>query len=70
MLRIFLFRCLAGFPNDVPARIDLQVRGNNMAELARDCGRKRRLDIVVAVVSLAITGLRSRHGCFYNLWFW
>ena len=40
---VFLFRDVAGFANSIPARVDLQVGGNNTAELASDRRRKRRL---------------------------
>src|ERR1051326_1671577 len=44
MLRISIFGSLARSSDGVPARIDLQVRGNNVAEFARDGRRKRRFD--------------------------
>ena len=68
ILGVFRFRCLAGFANCVPSRINLQVSRNDAAELARDCRRERRFDSAVAasVLGRNIAFFAAGDNCLYT----
>ena len=44
----FVFCCIARVANCIPSRVDLQVGGNHVKELARDCRCQRGFDFAVA----------------------
>ena len=62
---VLLFRGVARFTNRIPSYVDLQIRGNDTAQFARDRWRERRVDAVAAAVSPAVDRTSGRHGRLY-----